>query len=59
MGRNFEATLVILTGAVIDTPSELMIFSCNEDASKFFDLNENIVTKGLLNKEKAEKLQPI
>ena len=46
-------------GAVVDTPSELMIFNGNEYARKFYYLHENVVTKGLPDKEKADKLWPI
>ena len=40
----------------MDTTSELMIFNGNADARKFFYLYENVVTKGLPGKEKAENL---
>ena len=40
----------------MDIPSELMIFNGSEDARKFFYLYENVVTKGLPDKEKAEKI---
>ena len=43
----------------MDTPNELVIFHGNEDARKFFYLHENVVTKGLPDKEKAEKFWPI
>ena len=33
-----------------------MIFNCNEDTSKFFYLYENVVTEGLLVKEKNWKI---
>ena len=48
--------MVIPTGAVMDAPSELTIFCGNEDARKFFYLYENMVTKGLPDKETAEKI---
>ena len=50
-----ETTLVIPTRNVMDTPSELKIFNGNEDARKFLCLYDNVVTKGLPAKEKAEK----
>ena len=40
----------------MDTPSEFIIFNGNEDACKFFYLYENLVTKGLPNEGKAEKI---
>ena len=40
--------------AVMDTPSELMIFNDTKDARKFFYFYENAVTKSLPHKEKAE-----
>ena len=43
----------------MDTHSELMIFNGHEDARKIFYGYENVVTKGLPDKEKAEKLWPI
>ena len=43
----------------MDIPSDLMTFNGNEDARKFFYLYENVVTEGLPEKERAEKLWPI
>ena len=43
----------------MDTPRESMISNGNKDARKFFYLCENLVTKCLSDKEKAEKLCPI
>ena len=43
----------------MNTPSELRIFNGSDDASKFFYLFENVVAKGLSEKEKAEKSWPI
>ena len=40
----------------MDTPNKLMIFNGNEDVRKFFCVYENVVIKGLPDKEKAEKI---
>ena len=40
----------------MNTPSELTTFNGNEDARKFFYLYENVVTKGLPDSERAEKI---
>ena len=40
----------------MDTPSELMIFNGNEGTRQFFDLYQNVVTKVLADKEKAEEI---
>ncbi len=47
---------MIPTGAVINTLSELTTFKGNEDAPKFFNLYENVVTKNLPGSERAEKI---
>ncbi len=51
-----ETTLVIPTGAVMNTPSELTTFEGSEDARKFFYLYENVVTTSLPDCERAEKI---
>ncbi len=51
-----ETTMVIPTGAVMNTPSELTIFKNDENAYKFFYLFENVVTKNLPDSERAEKI---
>ena len=48
--------MVIPTGVVINTPSELTIFKGGEDARKFFYLFDNILTKSLPDRERVEKI---
>ena len=47
---------MIPTGAVMNNPSGLMIFSGSEDAVKFSYLYENLVTKVWQDNDKSEKI---
>ncbi len=50
---------MIPEGATMNTTSELTTFKVSEDARKFFYLYENVMTKSLPDRERAEKLWPI
>ena len=39
----------------MDTPIELVVLNRNEKSRKFFCFYEGVVTRGLLDEEKAEK----
>ncbi len=48
--------MVILTGAVMNTPSEPTTFKGNKDARKFSYLYENVVTRSLPDSQRAENI---
>ena len=58
MCQELKTTLVIPTGVVMNTPSELSTFKGSEDARKFFYLDEIVVTKSFLTVREPKKLRP-